>query len=72
MEKKSFHSQLFRRKIEVSEPDYWAIVHGETIFRIYDLEVRKCACFKCSQDLEKYKDFLTSLRSSSVLPKNKD
>ena len=72
MEKKAFHSQLFRRIIEVSDPDYWAIVHGETIFRIYDLEVRKCTCFKCIQDLEKYKDFLTRLRSASVLPQNKD
>ena len=71
MEKKAFHSQLFRRKIEVSELGYWSIVYGETLFRIDDLEFRKCTCFKCSQDLEKYKDFLTRLRSTSVLPQNK-
>jgi hypothetical protein len=72
MNKKPFHSQLFRRKIEVSEPDYWAIVHGETIFRIYDLEFRKCTCFKCTTDLDNYKKFLERLRSASVLPQNKE
>ena len=71
MEKKSFQSQLFRRKIEVCEKDYWSIVFAETLFRIDDLEIRKCTCFKCSQDLEKYKNYLTLLRSASVLPQNK-
>ena len=28
MVKKEFQSQLFRRKIEVSEPDYWSMVYG--------------------------------------------
>ena len=72
MEKKAFQSQLYRRKIEVSEPDYWSMVYGETLYRIDDLEFRKCTCFKCSQDLEKYKEFLTRLRSASVLPQNKE
>ena len=72
MKKKVFQSQLFRRKIEVSEQDYWSIVYGETLFRIDDLEFRKCPCFKCTQDLEKYKDLLTRLRSASLLPQNKD
>jgi hypothetical protein len=71
MEKKAFHSQLFRRKIEVSEPEYWSIVYSVTLFRIDDLEIRKCSCFKCITDLEKYKEFLTRLRSASVLPENK-
>ena len=71
MEKKSFQSQLFRRKIEVSEQDYWPIVYSETLFRIDDLEFRKCSCFKCTTDLENYKDLLTRLRSASVLSQNK-
>ena len=72
MNKKVFHSQLFRRKIEVFEQDYWSIVYGETLFRIDDLEFRKCPCFKCTQDLEIYKDLLTRLRSASLLPQNKE
>jgi len=72
MEKKAFRSQLFRRKIDVNETDYWSIVWAETLFRIDDLEVRKCSCFKCSTDLEKYNEFLTRLRSSSLLPQNKE
>jgi len=47
MEKKAFRSQLFRRKIDVYESDYWSIVWAETLFRIDDLEFRKCTCFKC-------------------------
>ena len=72
MKKKVFHSQLFRRKIEISEQNYWSIVFGETLFRIDDLEFRKCTCFKCRQDLEKYKDLLVRLRSASILPQNKE
>mgnify|MGYP003476709152 FL=1 len=72
MVKKEFQSQLFRRKIEVSEPDYWSIVYGETLFRIDDLEFRKCTCFKRVTDLERYKEFLSRLRSASILPQNKE
>jgi len=72
MEKKEFQSQLFRRKINIYEPDYWPLVHAETLYRIKDLVIKQCSCFKCCQDLEKYKDFLTRLRSASVLPQNKD
>jgi len=72
MERKAFQSQLFRRKIEVNVPDYWSIVWAETLFRIDDLEVRKCTCFKCSTDLEKYYAFLSRLRSASLLPQNKE
>ena len=68
MVKKAFHSQLFRRKIEVSEPDYWAIVYAETLYRIKDLEIQNCSCMKCNQDLDKLNDFLTRLRSHSPIP----
>jgi len=72
MEKKAFRSQLFRRKIDVYESDYWSIVWAETLFRIDDLEFRKCTCFKCLTDLEEYKGFLTRLRSASLLPQYKE
>ena len=71
MKQKEFHSQLFRRKIAVSEPDYWSIVYAETLYRIDDLEFRKCTCFKCTTDLENDKEFLERLRSASILPENK-
>lgn len=71
MVKKSFDSQLFRRKINIYEPDYWSIVHAGTLFRIKELETANCSCFKCKQDLEKYTAFYVRLRSASLLPQNK-
>jgi hypothetical protein len=61
MNKKTFHSQLFKRQVEVTEQDYWPIVKAETLFRIKDLEIRNCSCFKCKQDLEKLNEFLAKL-----------
>lgn len=61
MKKKDFHSQLFKRQIHVLDPDYWPIVRAETLFRINDLEIRNCSCFKCKQDLENLKDFWEKL-----------
>lgn len=72
MKNKAFHSQLFRRNVEVNELDYWSIVYGETLYRIDDLEFRKCTCFKCTTDLEKYKEFLERLRSAPILPQKKE
>jgi len=68
MEKKAFRSQLFRRQIEVYEPDYWPIVHAETLYRIKDLEIKKCSCFKCMQDLDRLNDYLNKLMSHSQEP----
>jgi len=68
MEKKEFQSQLFRRKINVYEPDYCPIVHAETLYRIKDLEIKKCSCFKCIQDLDRLNEFLNKLMSLSPTP----
>lgn len=61
MKKKDFHSQLFKRQIQITNPDYWSIVKAETLFRIKELEIKNCSCFKCKQDLEKLNKFLTKL-----------
>lgn len=71
MEKKSFNSQLFRRQINAHEPDYWPIVHAETLYRIKDLEIKKCSCFKCMQDLDRLNEYLNKLMSHPPVPINK-
>lgn len=70
MEKKEFQSQLFRRKINVYEQDYWPLVHAETLYRIKDLEIKKCPCFKCMQDLDRLNEYLKKLMSHSQGPIN--
>jgi hypothetical protein len=72
MRKKEFQSQLFRRKINVYELDYWPIVHAETLYRIKDLEIKKCSCFKCIQDLDRLNEYLKRLMSHSQTPIKKE
>ena len=72
MEKKAFQSQLFRRQINIYETDYWPIVHAETLYRIKDLEIKQCSCFKCCQDLDRLNEYLKRLMSHSQLPIKKE
>ena len=57
MAKKSFHSTLFSQEIKDSNPDYWPYVIAETLYRIKDMEIRNCSCFKCKEDLERLKEY---------------
>ena len=55
--KKLFHSTLFRKEIKDSNPDYWPYIIAETLYRIKDMEIRNCSCFKCKEDLERLKEY---------------
>lgn len=57
MAKKSFHSTLFRKEIKDSKPEYWPFVIAETLYRIKDMEIRNCSCFKCREDIERLKEY---------------
>lgn len=62
MKRKSFRSQLFRKEIQVNDPEYWIKVYAELLFRIDELEDQKCNCFKYQTDLDRYLKFFQKLR----------
>ncbi|HEX9252212.1 MAG TPA: hypothetical protein VF870_08215 [Ignavibacteriaceae bacterium] len=66
MKKKSFRSQLFRKEIQVNDPEYWIKVYAELLFRIDELEMQKCNCFKCQTDLDRYLNFFQKLRDDKT------
>ena len=71
MEKKAFHSQLFRRKIEVSEPDYWMYLYAEALYRLKQLEDLNCPCGNCFGDKIKTKHLLKQMEIDRHIPENK-
>ncbi len=58
MNKEKFYSELFRREIHKSEPEYKQKAIAEALFRVHQLEKAACSCMKCQQDLAKFKAFL--------------
>ena len=58
MRKREFYSQLFRKKIYPTDPDFAPKVHAELLYRISQLEKAKCTCFQCQSDLAKYKTYI--------------
>jgi hypothetical protein len=70
MKKKTFRSQLFRKEINVNDPEYWIKVYAELLFRIYELEKQKCNCLKCQTDIDSYLKFFDKLnRDKNILYK---
>ena len=58
MRKKEFYSELFRKKIYPTDPDFIPKAYAELSFRISVLEKSKCSCFQCQSDLTKYKTYM--------------
>ena len=61
MVKRKFKSYLFGRDINPNEQDYTAIVKAELLYRIFDLDEKKCSCMGCTQNRKKYNDFLQKI-----------
>ena len=62
MNKKKFFSRLFGRDVLPAEPDYFAIVYAELLFRITDLKEKNSSCAQCKTDLHKFKLTLEKLK----------
>lgn len=71
MNKDKFYSQLFRREIYNSEPEFSTKVLAESLYRYYKLEEEKCTCMQCRKDLEKIKTYLKKNVKGVSFPKEK-
>ncbi len=58
MNKERFYSELFRREIHKSEPEFKQKALAEALYRVYKLEIENCTCMQCQADLKKFKSFL--------------
>ena len=70
MEKKVFESRLFKRKIAVTEKDYWQFLYAETLFHIKQLEDLNCRCDKCAADRIKFKRLIEYIHKDDHIPPN--
>ena len=61
MFRRKFKSYLFRRDINPDEKDFIAIVKAELLYRIFDLDEKKCSCMGCTENREKYYNFLQKI-----------
>jgi len=58
MDKKTFHSRLFKRKITPDNPDFWIFLHAEILHRLKQLEDLNCKCNYCARDKSNLKRIL--------------
>ncbi len=65
MKEKKFYSELFKRYIIPNEKDYWAYTRAEVLFRLDELNEKKCTCIGCTNDRKKYELFLQKLKNRS-------
>ena len=70
MEKKSFKSRLFNRKIIENEKDYWIYLYADVLFRLKQLEEFNCPCGKCFDDKRNYNWLIKSLIQDNHIKEN--
>lgn len=68
MERKTFYSHLFRKKIESINSDYWMLLFAEAMFREKELEELKCPCSSCFADLVKVRHIIKQMEIDGHIP----
>jgi hypothetical protein len=77
MERKTFYSRLFSRKIKPDNSsgccalDYWRYLYAEALYRVKQLEDLKCPCVNCFGDLMKTKHLLKQMENEGHIQPNK-
>ena len=61
MFRRKFKSYLFGRDINPDEKDFIGFVKAELLYRIFDLDEKKCSCMGCTENREKYCNFLQKI-----------
>ena len=72
MAKKIFWSQLFVRKIQTDDPEYWQKAYAELLYRLDDYNEKNCSCMLCNEKKNKLIENKSNLKSkllSSILTK---
>ena len=71
MERKTFYSRMFKRKIKTDNVDYWTFLYTEILFRLKALEELKCPCSSCFSDKVKLQHLLEQLMEAGHIEKIK-
>lgn len=71
MQRRTFISRLFRRKINPDDLAYWDFLYAEVLFRIKELEDLNCGCGSCFADKCNLKRLLTDLEEDGKIIRNK-
>ena len=67
MEAKTFHSRLFKRKINPDNPDYWTFLYADLLFRIRELDDRNCFCHYCNADKAKFNSIIADMVNDKLI-----
>ena len=55
-----FHSILFEKYIQPNDPEWRAKAKAELLYRIFDLDEKKCDCMGCKEERERYLNILNN------------
>lgn len=50
MERKTFYSRVFKKKINTDNVEYWNFLFAELLFRLKSLKELNCPCGSCFSD----------------------
>ena len=70
MEIKPFKSRLFNRVVKPNDPSFWAYLYAEILFRLKELDDRKCPCKKCYMDKHNLEWRISEMENDGKIEKN--
>lgn len=71
MQRKTFISRLFKRKINSDDLAYWDYLYAEILYRIKQIEDLNCPCGDCFSDKAKTKHLSEKIIIDDHVPENK-
>ena len=70
MKRKTFHSRLFKKKIQANEKDYWFFLHAEVLYRLKQLNDLKCSCSFCFSEKLSLEHLIRHIEEEGHIPPN--
>jgi hypothetical protein len=61
MQRKTFYSRIFKKKINPDNVEYWNFLLAEVLYRLKSLEELNCTCTSCFSDKLKLKHLIDQL-----------
>jgi hypothetical protein len=70
MKRKSFHSRLFKKKIQKDDTDYWFFLQGEVLYRLKQLSDLKCPCSFCFSEKLRLEHLIQKMEEAGYIVEN--
>ena len=70
MEAKTFHSRLFKKKINPDNPDYWTFLYAELLFRIRQIYDLNCVRHFCGPEINRLNSVIKEMGKNKLIEEN--